>query len=230
MGIANVVALKQVVKGHETAPVREVARAINIKLRLADQNENEALSHREEAGGMLVSLRARIEADGGDWWKFARDHFDRERRELERLMKYVPASEIAQAAVAANPQKSDRALAEEVGVSHTTVQKARRATGNNLPVVETRTGKDGKARKLPVKPAPAAADEAAARLAVASVGNKANADLADASVSRGVNLATLLTTPDPLIEQALQLVEELVEQMTAAQRKTFIDIIEGSYK
>ncbi|MGE9010479.1 hypothetical protein ACO2JO_17975, partial [Leptospira interrogans] len=41
-------------------------------------------------------------------------------------------------AVAANPVKSDRRIAEEIGVSHTTVQNARKATGNRLPV-EKRT-------------------------------------------------------------------------------------------
>jgi hypothetical protein len=35
-------------------------------------------------------------------------------------------------------------------VSHTTVQKARRSTGNTLPVAK-RTGKDGKKRKMPGK-------------------------------------------------------------------------------
>jgi hypothetical protein len=64
--------------------------------------------------------------------------------------------------VVKNPEKSDRAIAAEIGVSHTTVQKARKTTGNQLPVevscgsapapcalVETRTGKDGKVRRLP---------------------------------------------------------------------------------
>jgi hypothetical protein len=62
---------------------------------------------------------------------------------------YVPAGKRAEEAVAANPEKSDRAIAAAIGVSHTTVQKARKATGNKLPVDEKRTGKDGKQRKLP---------------------------------------------------------------------------------
>jgi hypothetical protein len=63
---------------------------------------------------------------------------------------YVPAGERAAAAVAANPEKSDRAIAEEIGTSHTTVQNARKATGNLLPV-EKRTGRDGKKRKQPAR-------------------------------------------------------------------------------
>ena len=65
---------------------------------------------------------------------------------------YMRAGEIAAAAVARSPEKSDRAIAAEIGVSHPTVAKAREATGNNLPV-EKRTGIDGKARSLPQRSA-----------------------------------------------------------------------------
>jgi hypothetical protein len=62
---------------------------------------------------------------------------------------YIPALERAAVAVAANPQKSDRAIALDTGVSHPTVAKARReTTGNDLPV-DARVGLDGKARRLP---------------------------------------------------------------------------------
>ncbi len=64
---------------------------------------------------------------------------------------YMPAGQRAAAAIAANPQMSDRAIAQEIGASHTTVQKARKATGNQLPVDETRTGLDGKVRRLPTR-------------------------------------------------------------------------------
>jgi ParB-like chromosome segregation protein Spo0J len=53
--------------------------------------------------------------------------------------------------VKANPEKSDRAIAKKVGVSHPTVAKARKeveSTGNDLPV-EPRTGIDGRKRKQP---------------------------------------------------------------------------------
>jgi hypothetical protein len=57
-------------------------------------------------------------------------------------------------AVAADPRKSDRAIAEQIGVSHPTVAKARKkaTTGKDFPV-DKRTGRDGKARKMPSKPA-----------------------------------------------------------------------------
>lgn len=98
MAIANVVALKKVVSQHESAPLNDVVKAINIKLNLADQKGNQARTHRVEAGEMLVSLRKRVEANGQDWWKFAKGHFDRERKELQKLMLRVLASKLAKAA------------------------------------------------------------------------------------------------------------------------------------
>jgi hypothetical protein len=61
---------------------------------------------------------------------------------------YLPRQRAAEA-VAAHPEKSDRAIAEEIGVSHQTVARARDATGPHGPVDEARTGRDGKTRKLP---------------------------------------------------------------------------------
>jgi ParB-like chromosome segregation protein Spo0J len=58
--------------------------------------------------------------------------------------------------VAAQPEKSNRQIAKEAGVSHPTIAKARRqaeSTGKALPV-EKRTGADGKARKQPAKKRP----------------------------------------------------------------------------
>jgi ParB-like chromosome segregation protein Spo0J len=57
--------------------------------------------------------------------------------------------------VAAHPEKSDRKLAKEAGVSHPTMAKARKkaeATGKALPVGK-RVGADGKARTRPAKKA-----------------------------------------------------------------------------
>jgi ParB-like chromosome segregation protein Spo0J len=57
--------------------------------------------------------------------------------------------------VAAQPEKSDRLLAKEAGVSHPTMAKARReaeATGKALPVAK-RVGSDGRARKQPARKA-----------------------------------------------------------------------------
>ena len=52
------------------------------------------------------------------------------------------------AAIVASPNKSNRAIAAEVGVSEGTVRTARKATAQSY-AVEKRVGKDGKARKMP---------------------------------------------------------------------------------
>jgi hypothetical protein len=73
---------------------------------------------------------------------------------------YVAPSERAEAAVKANPGKSDRDIAREEGVSPTTVGKARKqlSSTGQLKHVEKRTGKDGRKRAMPKpatpKPAP----------------------------------------------------------------------------
>jgi hypothetical protein len=61
---------------------------------------------------------------------------------------YIAAKEAAARAIRRSPEKSDRAIAAEVGVSHPTVAAARRETGNILPDA-TRVGQDGKVRRLP---------------------------------------------------------------------------------
>ena len=68
----------------------------------------------------------------------------------------------AAAAVAANPEKSNRAIAAETGLSEPTVRRARTAShdavertgavGKDLPVA--RTGLDGKTRRLPEQKPP----------------------------------------------------------------------------
>jgi hypothetical protein len=65
---------------------------------------------------------------------------------------YLPAGARAADAIAKNPEMSDRAIGDAIGVDHKTVAKARKATGDSSPV-QKRTGKDGKARRLPAKPA-----------------------------------------------------------------------------
>jgi hypothetical protein len=62
---------------------------------------------------------------------------------------YAPAAQRAAEAVAANPEKSDRAIAEDIGVGHATVSRARSTVSGET--VEKRVGKDGKARRLPKK-------------------------------------------------------------------------------
>jgi hypothetical protein len=66
---------------------------------------------------------------------------------------YVPKSVRAREAVKANPEKSSRAIAAEIGVDKNVVEKARKElTGEHSPVDE-RIGLDGKTRKLPAREA-----------------------------------------------------------------------------
>jgi hypothetical protein len=65
---------------------------------------------------------------------------------------YVPKLRRAADAIRANPEKSDRAIAAEIGVSQPTVSKAR--TENQLSVDQPRTGLDGKVRRMPARPEP----------------------------------------------------------------------------
>ena len=64
---------------------------------------------------------------------------------------YVPAGDLARMAVIKTPQKSDRAIAKQLGINDTTVAKARKATTAGNPAVEKRQGRDGKMRRMPVR-------------------------------------------------------------------------------
>jgi hypothetical protein len=61
------------------------------------------------------------------------------------------AEKRAAAAIEVNPQKSNMAIAKDIGVSEATVRRARPATSSDGAV---RIGLDGKARKLPSRPEP----------------------------------------------------------------------------
>jgi hypothetical protein len=61
---------------------------------------------------------------------------------------YLPRQRAAEA-VAAHPEKSNRAIADEIGASEATVRRARDATASGDAVAEPRIGRDGKARRLP---------------------------------------------------------------------------------
>lgn len=56
---------------------------------------------------------------------------------------YVPASEYAAMAIERNPEKSNRAIAEETGVSEFTIRQARKEGAINI-APEKRQGRDGK--------------------------------------------------------------------------------------
>lgn len=62
--------------------------------------------------------------------------------------KPIKPSAAAAKAVAAHPERSDRAIAAEIGVDHKTVAKARRSGGEKSPPAEKRIGRDGKAQKV----------------------------------------------------------------------------------
>ncbi len=108
MGISNVVALKEVLSKHETAPLDAVANAINIKLRQADRSDNAASNHRLAAGRMLITLRKRVEGEGLNWWKFAAEHFDRSRKDIEKIMRLARADDPEAAAEAERAEARER--------------------------------------------------------------------------------------------------------------------------
>jgi len=64
---------------------------------------------------------------------------------------YLPAGQRAAEAVAANPERSDRAIAAAIGVNQSTVSRVRKKTTDADASVEKRTGLDGRSRKQPSK-------------------------------------------------------------------------------
>ena len=67
---------------------------------------------------------------------------------------YISASAFAAKASARNPGKSNRAIAEEIGVSESTVRVGRKEQLRENNAVEHRTGKDGRRRKMPIRSVP----------------------------------------------------------------------------
>lgn len=65
---------------------------------------------------------------------------------------YIPAGQRAAEAIAANPKRSDRSIAAEIGVDHKTVGAARKAVGEHSP--PERIGRDGKSYPAKTKPVP----------------------------------------------------------------------------
>lgn len=64
---------------------------------------------------------------------------------------YIPALARAAEAVAATPERSNRAIADDIGVSEPTVRRARTASPD---AVDERMGLDGKVRRMPRPPEP----------------------------------------------------------------------------
>jgi hypothetical protein len=65
-------------------------------------------------------------------------------------VSYEPARERAAKAIQQNPELSNRALAAQEGVSEATMRRERQRTASH-DAVETRTGRDGRRRKLPTR-------------------------------------------------------------------------------
>jgi hypothetical protein len=67
---------------------------------------------------------------------------------------YVPAKVQAKERVEANPEKSNRAIAAELGIGEATVRRARAETTAPDDAVDERIGLDGKTRRMPVRDEP----------------------------------------------------------------------------
>jgi hypothetical protein len=78
---------------------------------------------------------------------------------------YVPKKQRAREAIEANPQKSNRAIAEETGVAEATVRRAREGASHDAP--DEREGRDGKIYRLPVREEPDAEHEEGLRVIAA---------------------------------------------------------------
>ena len=68
---------------------------------------------------------------------------------------YAPKSIKAAEAIKANPEKSDRAIAKEIGATQPTVSEARKAVGagDKSVITSSRTGRDGKSYPATRQPA-----------------------------------------------------------------------------
>jgi hypothetical protein len=84
--------LKKFVRHHDGAADGDLVAAINLKLNLSVLANNEGHHHRLDAGRMLLELRQRVEAEGGDWWKWQRGKFGHSRKDIEKLMPLARAN------------------------------------------------------------------------------------------------------------------------------------------
>ena len=105
---------------------------------------------------------------------------------------YVPKAARAAEAVKANPEKSDRAIAADIGVSGETVRQARKQLPSDLAVNE-RIGLDGKTRRMPRQADPVAVE--AVKEILDGIRHRVMADLGDG-----------------IVEQALALVAKIIQK------------------
>lgn len=120
--------------------------------------------------------------------------------------KLVKASEYVVQAIADNPGKTDRAIADDMGVSHQTVMRARKALGPFGPT-EKRTGKDGKSYKATKARKPEIAESARHAAAVEVIDN--GKSIPQAATAYGATVQT--------VKQAIR------EEMGRRQAATAID-------
>lgn len=97
-------AIKRLMTDLDAASLNDIVRAIDSKVTLANFSDTAAHNHRLDAGRMMNTLRARVENDGGNWWKWYGDHFAYTRRYAEKLLALANAEN----PVAAQQKESER--------------------------------------------------------------------------------------------------------------------------
>ncbi|HEX8837465.1 MAG TPA: hypothetical protein VF748_11055 [Candidatus Acidoferrum sp.] len=120
--------------------------------------------------------------------------------------KLVPAGTRAAAAVAANPEKSDRAIAADIGVSQPTVSRARKKTTDTSVSVERRTGRDGRTRRQPSLRRRIAGDAAEAIDRRVRFVNYANSCIRNAQNGAGL----IYAMPEELTDEIMGKVDEVI--------------------
>jgi hypothetical protein len=111
-------AIKRMMANIEAADTKQIVNAIDTKLTLASFSEGAAHTHRLDAARMLLVLRKRIEAEGEDWWKWARS-----RRDTERLLAMASADD-AEAAAEAEAERNRQYKATQRAKAATDVSRS----------------------------------------------------------------------------------------------------------
>jgi hypothetical protein len=122
---------------------------------------------------------------------------------------YVP-KEIAKEAIKANPEKSNRAIAEEIGTSPKTVNKARKELGEEGSSPE-RTGRDGKtypaATKAPKSGSAEYEREGAECIRLGQKSEAAERELLDAKGEAGDSCLMIVKAKEVRSKMALDLID-----------------------
>jgi hypothetical protein len=147
--------LKRFLRNHDGASTGDLVEAINLKLNLAILAHNESHHHRLDAGRLLLELRARVEAEGGGWWKWQEGKFDRSRKDMEKLMRMASAEEpeaAVQAERAGARARMERVRAHGANVRSKAGAVARAAPPDDdaeeMPLAEDDDGNDEESWQL----------------------------------------------------------------------------------